>query len=202
MRPAGPSSSPTRRWNPSHPWCCRSSRVICCGAETRPRSSRTTARCLSGTPISRRSAGSGSGYSRLHRTPRRRRPRDDMDAAVADTEAKFPGLLGYMDPSDPGMHTTDTIDFEVVLEGKIVLELDDGAEVHPESRGHGGAERHSPSLAEPGRQAGPAGVVHVRRVPRERASGLIRSGARDPRSRAAPACRRHRQRGSRRSTRG
>ena len=38
-----------------------------------------------------------------------------------------------MDPSDPGMHTTDTIDFEVVLEGTIVLELDDGAEVtlHP-----------------------------------------------------------------------
>ena len=31
--------------------------------------------------------------------------------------------------ADPGMHTTDTIDFEVVLEGTIVLELDDGAEV-------------------------------------------------------------------------
>ena len=31
------------------------------------------------------------------------------------------------------MHTTDTIDFEVVLEGTVVLELDDGAEVtlHP-----------------------------------------------------------------------
>ena len=53
----------------------------------------------------------------------------DMEAAVADTEAKFPGLLGYMDQSDPGMHTTDTIDFEVVLDGTIVLELDDGAEV-------------------------------------------------------------------------
>jgi mannose-6-phosphate isomerase-like protein (cupin superfamily) len=53
----------------------------------------------------------------------------DMEAAVADTEAKVPGLLRYMDPSDPGMHTTDTIDFEVVLEGTVVLELDDGAEV-------------------------------------------------------------------------
>ena len=53
----------------------------------------------------------------------------DMEAAVADTEAKFPGLLGYMEPGDPGMHTTDTIDFEVVLDGTIVLELDDGAEV-------------------------------------------------------------------------
>jgi mannose-6-phosphate isomerase-like protein (cupin superfamily) len=51
------------------------------------------------------------------------------EAALADVEAKLPGLLRYMDPTDPGMHTTDTIDFEVVLEGTIVLELDDGAEV-------------------------------------------------------------------------
>ncbi|MFG1935378.1 cupin domain-containing protein [Mycobacterium sp. NPDC048908] len=47
----------------------------------------------------------------------------------ADVEAEAPGLLRYMDPADPGMHTTDTIDFEVVLEGTVVLELDDGAEV-------------------------------------------------------------------------
>jgi mannose-6-phosphate isomerase-like protein (cupin superfamily) len=57
----------------------------------------------------------------------------DMDAAAEEVEAKLPGLLRYLDPSDPGMHTTDTIDFEVVLEGTVVLELDDGAEVtlHP-----------------------------------------------------------------------
>lgn len=47
----------------------------------------------------------------------------------ADFEAEAPGLLRYMDLSDPGMHTTDTIDFEVVLEGTVILELDDGAEV-------------------------------------------------------------------------
>jgi mannose-6-phosphate isomerase-like protein (cupin superfamily) len=52
----------------------------------------------------------------------------DEEAAVADAEAKLPGLLRYLDPSDPGMHTTDTIDFEVVLDGTVVLELDDGAE--------------------------------------------------------------------------
>jgi quercetin dioxygenase-like cupin family protein len=28
------------------------------------------------------------------------------------------------------MHTTDTIDFEVVLSGSVTLELDDGAEVN------------------------------------------------------------------------
>ena len=48
---------------------------------------------------------------------------------TSDLEAKLPGLLRYMDPSDPGMHATDTIDFEVVLEGTVVLELDDGAEI-------------------------------------------------------------------------
>jgi hypothetical protein len=55
------------------------------------------------------------------------------EEALADLEAKLPELAGYMDPSDPGMHTTDTIDFEVVLAGSVVLELDDGAEVtlHP-----------------------------------------------------------------------
>ena len=55
------------------------------------------------------------------------------EEALADAEQKLPGLLGYMDPSDAGMHTTDTIDFEVVLEGTVILELDDGAEVtlHP-----------------------------------------------------------------------
>jgi mannose-6-phosphate isomerase-like protein (cupin superfamily) len=50
-------------------------------------------------------------------------------AGATDFETEAPGLLRYMDPSDPGMHTTDTIDFEVVLEGTVVLELDDGAEV-------------------------------------------------------------------------
>ena len=53
----------------------------------------------------------------------------EADAGHVDYEAELPGLLSYMDPSDPGMHTTDTIDFEVVLEGTVVLELDDGAEV-------------------------------------------------------------------------
>jgi mannose-6-phosphate isomerase-like protein (cupin superfamily) len=53
----------------------------------------------------------------------------NAEEAVADLEAKLPGLVAYMDPTDPGMHATDTIDFEVVLEGTVVLELDDGAEM-------------------------------------------------------------------------
>ena len=54
----------------------------------------------------------------------------DMDAVVAEAEQKLPGLLGYMEPTEPGMHTTPTIDFEVVLDGEVWLELDNGVEVH------------------------------------------------------------------------
>jgi hypothetical protein len=52
----------------------------------------------------------------------------DIEAARADAERQLPGLFGYMEVDEPGMHTTDTIDFEVVISGQLVLELDDGAE--------------------------------------------------------------------------
>jgi hypothetical protein len=52
----------------------------------------------------------------------------DFEAALAEMDAKLPGMLAWMEPDNPGMHTTDTIDFEVVLSGEVVLELDDGAE--------------------------------------------------------------------------
>jgi mannose-6-phosphate isomerase-like protein (cupin superfamily) len=52
----------------------------------------------------------------------------DLEAAVAEVDAKLPGMLAWMEPDNPGMHTTDTIDFEVVLSGEVVLELDGGAE--------------------------------------------------------------------------
>lgn len=57
-------------------------------------------------------------------------PPDDLEAAVAEFEAALPGLASFMEPDSPGMHTTDTVDFEVVLEGEVWLELDDGVEVH------------------------------------------------------------------------
>jgi hypothetical protein len=54
----------------------------------------------------------------------------DLEAAMAEFEAGLPGIAGHMEPDAPGMHTTSTIDFEVVLDGEIWLELDDGVEVH------------------------------------------------------------------------
>jgi mannose-6-phosphate isomerase-like protein (cupin superfamily) len=52
----------------------------------------------------------------------------DLQAALAEMEEKLPGMLACLEPDDPGMHTTDTIDFEVVLSGEVILELDDGVE--------------------------------------------------------------------------
>jgi Cupin domain len=54
--------------------------------------------------------------------------RIDVAAAEAEVERALPGLLGHMEPDDPGKHTTDTIDMEVVLSGEVILELDDGEE--------------------------------------------------------------------------
>ena len=52
----------------------------------------------------------------------------DFSAAIAEVERQLPGMLAHVEPDNPGMHTTDTIDFEVVLSGEVILELDDGAE--------------------------------------------------------------------------
>jgi mannose-6-phosphate isomerase-like protein (cupin superfamily) len=54
---------------------------------------------------------------------------EDMEGAMAEIEAKLPGMMAHMELDDPGMHTTDTTDYEIVLSGHVVLELDDGAEV-------------------------------------------------------------------------
>jgi mannose-6-phosphate isomerase-like protein (cupin superfamily) len=53
----------------------------------------------------------------------------DIEAALAEFAEKLPGLAEHLEPDDPGMHTTATIDFEVVLSGQVSLELDDGAKV-------------------------------------------------------------------------
>jgi len=54
----------------------------------------------------------------------------DMEAALKEREEKLPGLGAHMEPDNPGMHTTDTIDFEYIISGEGWLELDDGEEVH------------------------------------------------------------------------
>ena len=53
----------------------------------------------------------------------------DLGAALAEFDQKLPGMAEHLELDDPGMHTTATIDFGVVLSGTVVLELDDGAKV-------------------------------------------------------------------------
>jgi mannose-6-phosphate isomerase-like protein (cupin superfamily) len=59
-------------------------------------------------------------------------PPEDLDVqqAIADVNEALPGMMEHMEPDNPGMHTTDTVDLDLVLSGEMDLELDDGAEVH------------------------------------------------------------------------
>ena len=51
----------------------------------------------------------------------------DVGAALVEMEEKLPGMAAHMEPENPGMHTTASIDYEYVVSGRVVLELDDGA---------------------------------------------------------------------------
>ncbi|HEY6564745.1 MAG TPA: cupin domain-containing protein [Pirellulaceae bacterium] len=50
----------------------------------------------------------------------------DPVAAGAENMAQVPGLAELFEQDCPGMHTTDTVDYGIVLEGEVSLELDDG----------------------------------------------------------------------------
>lgn len=56
----------------------------------------------------------------------------DFDPAKAGLEhlAAAPGIAETFEMENPGMHTTPTLDYGVVLDGEIWLELDDGKTVH------------------------------------------------------------------------
>jgi mannose-6-phosphate isomerase-like protein (cupin superfamily) len=56
-------------------------------------------------------------------------PNLDLAAALAEFEAKLPGMAEYLELDEPGMHTTATVDYGVVISGHATLELDDGAKV-------------------------------------------------------------------------
>lgn len=55
-------------------------------------------------------------------------PAMDHAAAGAELAAALPGLIERFEPDNPGMHTTDSIDYGIVLDGEVWLELDNGAE--------------------------------------------------------------------------
>ena len=58
-----------------------------------------------------------------------RDPDLDVPAALAEVERQLPGLMGHRESDageSAGMHTTETVDIDVLLSGELILELDDG----------------------------------------------------------------------------
>lgn len=60
-------------------------------------------------------------------------PQFDPVAAGAEYSAVMPDLAATFEPEHPGMHTTPTIDYAIVLSGDISLEVDgsDERQLHP-----------------------------------------------------------------------
>ncbi len=54
----------------------------------------------------------------------------DVVAGLEELERTLPGMAAAMEPAEPGMHTTQTVDIDCVISGEVWLELDDGKEVH------------------------------------------------------------------------
>jgi mannose-6-phosphate isomerase-like protein (cupin superfamily) len=59
-------------------------------------------------------------------------PLFDGEAARKESLSRLPGLADHFEKDDPGMHRTNTVDYAIVYEGEIWLELDDGNTVHLE----------------------------------------------------------------------
>jgi Cupin domain len=53
-----------------------------------------------------------------------------FESALRELSEKVPGMGDHFERGAPGMHTTDTIDYGVVVRGEMTLELDDGQKVH------------------------------------------------------------------------
>src|SRR3954447_12576108 len=53
-----------------------------------------------------------------------------FESALKEMSDKVPGMGDHFERGAPGMHTSDTIDYCVVVRGEMTVELDDGAKVH------------------------------------------------------------------------
>ncbi len=56
-------------------------------------------------------------------------PRFDPAKAGEEIGESLPDIAAAMEPDNPGMHQTRTLDYGIVLDGEVTLELDDGVEV-------------------------------------------------------------------------
>jgi hypothetical protein len=65
---------------------------------------------------------SASVSSRCHPETRRSLDRINTASAIEEIQQKLPGILDVLERAHPGMHTTDTVDFDVVVSGEVYLE--------------------------------------------------------------------------------
>ena len=54
----------------------------------------------------------------------------DGAAAGRENAEHCPDIAAKIEPDNPGMHRTDTVDYAIVLSGEVWLELDDGQTKH------------------------------------------------------------------------
>ena len=57
-------------------------------------------------------------------------PSFDAEAAQEEALVRLRGLADHFEREDPGMHKTNTVDYAVVYDGEMWLELDDGETLH------------------------------------------------------------------------
>jgi mannose-6-phosphate isomerase-like protein (cupin superfamily) len=57
-------------------------------------------------------------------------PSCEGEAAQAEALVRLRGLADHFEKEDPGMHKTNTVDYAVVYDGEMWLELDDGETLH------------------------------------------------------------------------
>jgi mannose-6-phosphate isomerase-like protein (cupin superfamily) len=57
-------------------------------------------------------------------------PSFDGKAAQEEALVRLRGLADHFEKEDPGMHKTNTVDYSVVYDGEMWLELDDGKTLH------------------------------------------------------------------------
>jgi mannose-6-phosphate isomerase-like protein (cupin superfamily) len=51
-------------------------------------------------------------------------------AFIKELDEKIPGMADHFEPDVPGMHTSESVDYGIVVRGEMILELDDGKTVH------------------------------------------------------------------------
>lgn len=80
--------------------------------------------------------GPGGSLFRLISYPPRRPegykppPGVTFESGLREMSEKVPGMGDHFERDAPGMHTSDTIDYGVVVRGEMTLELDDGQRIH------------------------------------------------------------------------